>query len=109
MQGIILAAGKGSRLQQITLTRSKAMLPILGKPIVERVISTARWREEFRLVAVMIVISRITFEPSRSWRRKCAVYQPQRLGMANAPCAAPHHRRFHPPPVTTSFRRNTGA
>ena len=37
MQGVILAAGKGSRLQHITLTRSKAMLPILGKPMVERV------------------------------------------------------------------------
>ena len=37
MQGIILAAGHGSRLQPITLTRSKAMVPILGKPIVERV------------------------------------------------------------------------
>ena len=37
MQGVILAAGKGSRLQPITLKRSKAMVPILGKPIVERV------------------------------------------------------------------------
>jgi glucose-1-phosphate thymidylyltransferase len=37
MQGVILAAGHGSRLQPITLTRSKAMVPVLGKPIVERV------------------------------------------------------------------------
>ena len=36
MQGVILAGGKGSRLQPITLKRSKAMVPILGKPIVER-------------------------------------------------------------------------
>ncbi len=38
MQAVILAAGKGTRLQPITNTRSKAMLPILGKPIVERII-----------------------------------------------------------------------
>ncbi|MCW5853121.1 MAG: NTP transferase domain-containing protein [Anaerolineae bacterium] len=37
MQGIILAAGKGSRLHPITTTRSKAMLPILGQPMVARV------------------------------------------------------------------------
>ena len=37
MQGVILAAGKGTRLKPVTLTRTKAMAPILGKPIVERV------------------------------------------------------------------------
>jgi NDP-sugar pyrophosphorylase family protein len=40
MQSIILAAGKGSRLHPITVNRSKAMLPILGKPIVARVMET---------------------------------------------------------------------
>ncbi len=37
MQGVILAAGKGTRLHPLTLNRSKAMMPIVGKPIVERV------------------------------------------------------------------------
>lgn len=37
MQGVILAAGKGTRLHPLTLHRSKAMMPIVGKPIVERV------------------------------------------------------------------------
>lgn len=37
MQGVILAAGRGSRLRHLTRTRSKAMLPIVGRPIVERV------------------------------------------------------------------------
>ncbi len=40
MQAVILAAGKGSRLNPITLNRTKAMVPILGKPIVERVMET---------------------------------------------------------------------
>ncbi|OGO41541.1 MAG: hypothetical protein A2W36_01475 [Chloroflexi bacterium RBG_16_58_14] len=37
MQAVILAAGGGSRLNPLTLTRSKAMLPILGKPMIRRV------------------------------------------------------------------------
>ena len=36
-QSIILAAGKGTRLAPITNTRSKGMLPILGKPFLERI------------------------------------------------------------------------
>jgi bifunctional UDP-N-acetylglucosamine pyrophosphorylase/glucosamine-1-phosphate N-acetyltransferase len=38
MQGVILAAGKGKRLHPLTLQRSKAMAPVAGKPIVERVL-----------------------------------------------------------------------
>lgn len=40
MQGIILAAGKGTRLHPITATRTKAMAPVAGKPIVARVLDT---------------------------------------------------------------------
>jgi len=40
MQAVILAAGRGSRLHPITLNRSKAMLPILGKPIIARVMES---------------------------------------------------------------------
>ncbi|MEZ4763000.1 MAG: sugar phosphate nucleotidyltransferase [Calditrichia bacterium] len=39
MQGLILAAGRGTRLQPFTNTRTKAMAPIAGKPIVERVMA----------------------------------------------------------------------
>jgi len=38
MQGVILAAGKGTRLQPVTPARSKAMAPVAGKPIVARVL-----------------------------------------------------------------------
>jgi glucose-1-phosphate thymidylyltransferase len=40
MQVVILAAGKGARLQPLTLTRSKAMAPVAGKPLVELVVES---------------------------------------------------------------------
>jgi NDP-sugar pyrophosphorylase family protein len=94
MQGVILAAGKGSRLQHITLRRSKAMLPILGKPMVERVMLdlVANGVEDF-----ILVVSPDDRHITNYFRRESDikadirfVYQPQRLGMANAlACAAP--------------------
>jgi dTDP-glucose pyrophosphorylase len=38
MQAVILAAGRGKRLLPLTSQRSKAMLPILGKPMVSRIV-----------------------------------------------------------------------
>jgi len=94
MQGIVLAAGKGSRLQHITLGRSKAMLPILGKPIVERVMldQVASGIDDF-----VLVVSPDDRDITHYFRVESSiqaevrfVYQPQRLGMANAlSCAAP--------------------
>jgi dTDP-glucose pyrophosphorylase len=37
MQGVLLAAGKGTRLQPLTLARSKAMAPVAGRPLGVRV------------------------------------------------------------------------
>ncbi len=37
---IILAAGRGTRLKELTRKRSKAMLPVAGKPMVQRVIES---------------------------------------------------------------------
>lgn len=36
--GVVLAAGKGKRLRPLTLLRSKPMLPVLGKPLIEWVL-----------------------------------------------------------------------
>jgi NDP-sugar pyrophosphorylase family protein len=95
MQAVILAAGKGSRLNPITLNRTKAMVPILGKPIVERVMETftANGIRDF-----ILVISREDGEVGRYFREQCCldveiefVVQRERLGMANAlSLAAPH-------------------
>jgi len=39
MQAVILAAGRGTRLLPITQMRTKAMLPVLGKPMIARIIT----------------------------------------------------------------------
>lgn len=40
MQGVILAAGRGTRLRPVTDDRSKAMVPVLGRPLVDLVAET---------------------------------------------------------------------
>lgn len=88
MQGIILAAGKGSRLHPITLQRSKAMVPILGKPLVERVMEDlyANGVDDF-----VLVVSPDDRDIARYFRYESTlkadvrfVYQVERLGMADA-------------------------
>jgi NDP-sugar pyrophosphorylase family protein len=88
MQAVILAAGKGSRLHPITTVRSKAMLPILGKPIVERVMEdlAANGIRDFILVVSADdhhITHHFQHESSLSVDVRF-VYQPQRLGMADA-------------------------
>jgi UDP-N-acetylglucosamine diphosphorylase / glucose-1-phosphate thymidylyltransferase / UDP-N-acetylgalactosamine diphosphorylase / glucosamine-1-phosphate N-acetyltransferase / galactosamine-1-phosphate N-acetyltransferase len=53
MQGIVLGAGKGSRLGSVTSDRSKAMLPVTGVPIIERVMEDMAFCgiDEFIVVA----------------------------------------------------------
>jgi NDP-sugar pyrophosphorylase family protein len=88
MQGVILAAGKGSRLHPITLQRSKAMVPVLGKPLVERVM------EDLYVNGVrdfVLVVSPDDRDIVRHFRSESTieadvrfVYQVERLGMADA-------------------------
>lgn len=94
LQAVILAAGRGSRINPITVKRSKSMLPILGKPIVERVMENI-WHtgiKEF-IVVVSPTDSEILQHFNREWKLKAQikfVIQEERLGMANAlACAAP--------------------
>jgi NDP-sugar pyrophosphorylase family protein len=83
-----LAAGKGSRLHPITLKRSKAMLPILGKPIVERVMETlwANGIKDFILVVSQDDRDIVKYfnEESELGVNITFVVQEERLGMANA-------------------------
>ncbi len=95
MQGVILAAGKGSRLHPLTLSRSKAMIPILGKPIVERVLETFVANDVHQVVMVVSRLDGDVFTHFNSEQRLPIeieyIEQEERLGMANAlKLAAPH-------------------
>jgi len=88
MQTVILAAGQGKRLYPLTRQRSKAMLPIAGKPMVERVLDT--------LVAAglgdfILVIGKADADIAHHFEGRGIQFasQAQPLGAANAlQCAA---------------------
>jgi len=87
-QAVILAAGKGSRLHPITTNRPKAMLPILGKPIIERVMEALMVNgiDDF-----ILVVGQGDRNIKRYFQRESQidvnvrfVHQPEHLGMADA-------------------------
>ena len=100
MQAVILAAGKGTRLRPITLTRSKAMAPVAGKPMIERVMETIVENGVRRFIVVVSDDDRDIrpyFQSQTSLPATVQfVIQPERLGMANAlSLAAPYlHGEF---------------
>ncbi len=42
MKAVILAAGRGTRLEPVTSDISKCMLPIVGKPLIEHILNTVK-------------------------------------------------------------------
>lgn len=87
MLAVILAAGQGTRLGILTARRSKAMMPIAGKPMIVRVVDmlAAAGAERFIIVVHPTdqeLIDKLE-ESSRADRVRLA-YQEQRLGMADA-------------------------
>lgn len=88
MQSIILAAGKGSRLHPITDQRTKAMLPILGKPIVARVMEPLVENGLRNFILVVSpgdreIVNYFAHESTLDVRVQF-VLQPERRGMADA-------------------------
>ena len=53
MKAIILAAGEGLRCRPLTLTRSKVMLPVANRPILEHVISSLEKNEIKEIILVV--------------------------------------------------------
>ena len=88
MQAVILAAGKGTRLEPLSLTRSKAMMPIVGKPIVERVMEdiAAQGVADFILIVSPEDREIVDYFQTKSRLdvRVRFVEQPERRGMAHA-------------------------
>jgi NDP-sugar pyrophosphorylase family protein len=94
LQTIILAAGKGTRLHPITRHRSKAMLPILGMPILERILEQMAPNGIHDFILVISpedeCIRGYFQERMEKWGRIRFAYQEEHLGSAHAlGCAAP--------------------
>ncbi len=101
MQAVILAAGRGRRLHPFTLTRSKAMMPVAGKPMVGRVLDRLIQNEVSDLI---MVTGPGDHDTRRYFQEQLSlpgislrwVVQPEPLGMAQAlSLAAPYlHESF---------------
>jgi NDP-sugar pyrophosphorylase family protein len=93
MLAVVLAAGGGTRLGPLTAARSKAMMPIAGKPMIMRVLDMLAAEGVKRFVVVVHLTDRELVEELRQSSRASAVrlaYQDERQGMADAvECAAP--------------------
>lgn len=87
MLAVLLAAGKGTRLHPLTDHRSKAMMPIAGKPMIERVLEMLRRGGASHFIVVAHPDHRPLIEHLRQppWAEQVRLtYQEQRLGMAHA-------------------------
>ena len=88
MQAVILSAGRGTRLMPITENRTKAMCPVAGKPIVERVMDTlvANGISEFILVISPDDPEIVEYFENKSKieARVQFVHQAKQLGMGHA-------------------------
>jgi dTDP-glucose pyrophosphorylase len=94
LQTVILAAGKGTRLHPITLHRSKAMLPIVGKPILEHILDQVAPSGLHDFILVISpedeCIQGYFEDRAEKWGSIQFAYQKERLGSAQAlSCAAP--------------------
>jgi bifunctional UDP-N-acetylglucosamine pyrophosphorylase/glucosamine-1-phosphate N-acetyltransferase len=83
MQAVILAAGAGTRLEPVTMTMSKGMVPLANKPMLEWIIETARAAAD----KVFIVVRKdqtdiITYFKNRQDVE--FIYQDKPLGTAHA-------------------------
>jgi dTDP-glucose pyrophosphorylase len=87
--GVVLAAGAGSRLGELGKRHSKAMIPLLGRPLIDWVAERLRAAGLTRL----IVVAHASDAPLQAHARSAgieAVCQPERRGIADAlSCAAP--------------------
>ena len=84
MQAVILAAGRGKRLQPITATRTKAMVPIAGKPIIERVMDTLVVNGIHNFILVTSPDDAEIIEYFKNNSDITIVPQPEPLGMGHA-------------------------
>lgn len=88
MQGVLLAAGKGTRLQPLTLARTKAMAPVAGRPLGMRV-ADLLVAQGIRELIVVVSPTDDEIQPYFATRANLGiptrfVVQEERKGMAHA-------------------------
>lgn len=90
-QAVVLAAGEGRRLGELTTHRSKAMLPILGQPLIGQVLDRLRAAGLWRLVVVGAPhdAELITYLEGRRGKMRPGgvlelAFQPEKRGTADA-------------------------
>lgn len=88
MKAVVLAAGEGTRLRPLTLTRSKHMIPLAGKPILEHLLLALR---DGGVTEVLVVVShhedfvRNYFGDGSRWDLEISyIHQEKLLGTADA-------------------------
>jgi len=85
---VVLAAGKGTRLGPLTLAHSKAMTPILGVPVIQRVVEAYERNGCRDFVVVASPGDKPLIEWARGFRKKGVdvklSYQKERKGTAHA-------------------------
>lgn len=85
---VVLAAGKGTRLGALTLAHSKAMTPILGVPVIQRVVEAFARNGCRHFVVVASPDDEPLIEWARSWKSDAVsielAYQHERKGTAHA-------------------------
>lgn len=88
MQAVLLAAGLGTRLQPLTRNRSKAMVSLLGRPLIEWVLDTLLPHGIRELIFIVAPEDHLIRKHFEGWNERgisCRfVTQRQRLGMAHA-------------------------
>lgn len=101
MLAVVLAAGRGTRLGPLTTDRSKAVLPVAGKPMIARVLEMLAVGGVERVIVVVHpgdveLLNHLVHSP---WAPQCRfAYQEHRLGMAHAvECASPLVRQSQAP------------
>ena len=88
MKAIVLAAGEGTRLRPLTYTRSKAMIPIANKPLLEYVLESLK-NAGIKEVTIVVgyrsdLIMKYFKDGSDFGLKITYVEQTRRLGTANA-------------------------
>lgn len=99
MDGVVLAAGSGTRLRPVSLTRPKATVPVCGRSLIERVLDSLATAGCDRFVVVVATLDDGVADLCRRWangRPLEFAIQAERRGMGHALLqAAPRlDRRF---------------